>query len=265
MGDYDSIPGVRYSHLKYLYVSALHYRNAVEGKRKQTSAMSLGTAVHAATLEPERFKRDFLVFPGAVRRGKEWEAWRDAHADAVNITAKEQALALQIATSVRSHKDAAPLLVEGLAEEVVTWTDPPTGIPCKGRLDWVTRNTVVGLKTARSISMRAFGRQAMDLLYPLQWAMYADAVAAKIGRQPAMVEIVVENREPYDVAVYRIEDDVLNIGRALFRELMEKLQRCRATDKWPGIGDEVRALQLPDWAQTLAGMDPKLEIEGEEW
>ena len=75
-GNYRAAAGVNVSSLKEFNRSPLHFKHARENPKPTTSAMSLGTAAHCATLEPERFAAEFVTWTGGRRAGKEWESFK---------------------------------------------------------------------------------------------------------------------------------------------------------------------------------------------
>ena len=78
--DYHKNPAVSSSMAKLALESMQLYRDHQAGlvERKETPSMMLGTAIHAAVLEPELFKSDFIVKPDdmsfATKEGKQWKA-----------------------------------------------------------------------------------------------------------------------------------------------------------------------------------------------
>ena len=250
---YRAAAGVNVSSLKEFSRSPLHYRYAKDNPKPTTAAMSLGTAAHCATLEPDRIGAEFAAW-ASRRAGKEWEAFK-AEAEASGRTvlaADELDTALDIAEAVRGCLDAMVYLANGHAEVSMAWHDAETGTACKGRVDWLTTldgcDVVVGLKTTRDLRPRKFAAQAADLCYHWQWSFYADGFERITGRKPLVVEIVVESAAPHAVAVYRIPEHVLERGRQEYRDALEQLARCEASGVWPGpVVGEVE-FDLPGWA-----------------
>lgn len=251
---YRAAAGVNVSSLKEFSRSPLHYRYAKDNPKPTTAAMSLGTAAHCATLEPERFAAEFVTWTGAVRRGKEWDAFK-ADAEAAQrlvLTEDERDTALAIAAAVRACPEAMVYLRRGHAEVSMTWQHDEPEMILKGRVDWLTTidgaDIVVGLKTTRDLRPREFAAQAARLCYHWQWAYYADGYERITGRMPVMVEIVVESAAPHAVAVYRVPEHVLERGRQEYRAALEQLAQCEASGVWPGpVVGEVE-FDLPGWA-----------------
>jgi len=245
--------------------------------REDTSSLSLGRAIHCAVLEPERWRTAYAVQPPppecrtrdgrvsdsplATSEGKRWLAeWRASLALGCEIlTAEDHALASTCAAQVRAHRHAAALLADGRAEVSLEWEID--GVPCGGRLDWIS-TCVVDLKTTRRESLRELAADCARYLYHGQLAWYHDgAVAAGAVPADSVPHIVaVQTCEPYDVAVLRVPARTLEIGRALARTLLATYRECHAADWWPGMAPEIVDLDLPHWAAGGAGGAP-----AEEW
>lgn len=251
---YRKAAGVNVSSLKEFSRSPLHYRHAKDNPKPTTSAMSLGTAAHCATLEPDRFLAEFATWTGGRRAGKEWESFKtDADAaQRVVLTEDERDTALAIAQAVRGCPEAMVYLKRGHAEVSMAWHHDEPDMLLKGRVDWLTTvdgcDVVVGLKTTRDARPREFSRQAAQLGYHLQWAYYCDGFRAVTGRAPVMVEIVVESAAPYDVVVYSIPEPVLTRGRDEYRAALERLDECERSGIWPGCAPGEQEFELPSWA-----------------
>ena len=258
MTDYNAIDAVNISTLKELWAkSPRHYRHRLQRPSEPTPAMQFGTLVHCAVLEPDRLAERFIAEPDfGDCRLKANKAARDAwRAEFEGSTAERISAAWverveRIAEAVRTDPVAAPYLSEGRPEVVLQWRDEETGLACKGRVDWLSSTTIVGLKTTKAIDTRKFASQAASLGYALQWAFYHDGYAASNVALP-LVEIVVETEPPFDVVVYRIPDDVLDEGRNAYRDALLKLKSCRTFNDWPGVanGNEL-TFALPRWATT---------------
>jgi len=252
---YLDIERTRITHLKEMARSALHYRYRL-AIGKKSAALELGKTAHMAVLEPERFEKDFAIWDertesGSVRprRGKDWDAFCEKHPDQTIVKADEHAFACAIRDAVRNKRVAMKYLDAGYAEVTTIWDDVETGRRCKGRIDWVTNvegiDAIVGIKTTRDGDLRKFQNQAASLLYHLQWAFYYDGYATATGREPRVVEIVVEAAAPHDVVVYIVPADVLELGRETYRELLVKLTECERANAWPGRADREQLFQLP--------------------
>lgn len=282
---YNAIEAVNYSTAKYSLKSPLAYRHVVDNGTKTTGPMTLGSACHVGVLEPERFERDVVIWNEptkkgdkvAPRNGGAWEHFKRLNAGKIILLQDEHDGVCSMRDAVRSDPVAAPFLERGEAEVAMVWTDPETGLLCKGRVDWITSGlfdgdrfvsdpngepVIVGLKTAAEAGARMFAKQAARLYYHLQWAMYQEGYRVLTGRTPHMVEIAVESEPPHDTVAYEIGLDVTGPGLVLYHEALETIARCRKQGSWPGqSGGKIVQLVLPSYAAGIPD-DVALDMTG---
>jgi hypothetical protein len=261
---YRAIDAVNVSSLKHMYVGKAPptedrlcitspYRYDYFKRQpdtKATDAMKLGSATHTAVFEPDRLPLEYAIWTGDTRKGPKWDAFLEAAEGRTDLTEAAYHKALAIRDAVRANPLAAAYLERGEAEKTITWTDEATGLRCKSRLDFLSHSlpTVVDLKTTNDISERAFKALCERMGYFRQLAMYgAGAVACDLLVRPSAVIIAVENKAPYEVAVYRIEPDSLAGAAEEVAELLTVLKRCRETGVWPSRYTTEQTLTRPDW------------------
>lgn len=243
---------VSWSHLKEMAVSPLAYRHSVDTPREDTAAYRFGRALHCAVLEPDAFEARFAVYPGPVRRGKEWEAFKAAHAKDEIITADEKERAKLAGEAVHAHPLASEIAcASGRRELTVEWDDEETDIHLLSRIDLFTdEGRLVEIKSVSDPDPRKFCGDVARYLYHGQIALYTDGLLSTgeaIGRPPTIVEV--QSEAPYDVVVWTVEEAVVERGRVLYRKLLTRLAECQAAGKWQGISETAMSLYLPQWAQ----------------
>ena len=246
--EYADLEGERWSQLKLMRSSPRHYKYGRDHPRPDTSALSLGRAAHAALYEPHTL----TAYPGKVRRGKEWELFKIDNEGANIVSAKEHALAVDMAEAVRNDPVAGPIVSGAFLEQTITWTDRVTGHKCKGRVDQVN-GRLGDLKTTSNINPRRFAGDVEKYGYLGQLAFYLDGLQANgILPEERPVIICVESAPPHDVIVYEIGDDDMDAGRDLYRTLLLRVNVCEAHDTWPGIAEgELVKFHRPAWATEL--------------
>lgn len=270
--DYCALDALNISRLKWMARSALHYQYRLSHP-KETAPLTLGDAAHCAVLEPERFAASYAVWRRRVdsgnlapRRGQHWDTFLCENADCDILTEDEESEALEIQAAVRSSPAAMKYLASGDPEVAMLWRLGDR--ICKGRVDWVThleRAHIVGLKTARDCREYPFAKQAATLGYHLQWAFYHDGYVAIMGKEPRLIEIVVETGDgPHDVVVYEIPNEVIVQGREEYQELLKRLDECERADHWPGTAETELLLTFPPWAFTERTSDAS-GLELGEW
>ncbi len=262
--EYHGSPGVSKSGLDLIARSPLHYwAKYLDPNREPqlpTPAMRLGTAIHAAVLEPEDFMRGYHVAPAVDRRTKDGKAeWEKAVAEAEEagaelITSTDYDTCMRISEQVSSHPTARKVFSGlGQAEMSMFWTDMETGVLCKCRPDWLALPMIVDLKSTEDASAQGFQRSAWNYRYWVQAAWYMDGIEQATGQRPdAFVFAAFEKVPPHACAFYFAEQAMLDMGRAEYRKLLRTYADCLAADKWPGYDTTVQPLGVPVWAAKAA-------------
>lgn len=256
---YRALPGINWSSLKNLARCPAYFHWALTESPADTDAKKRGRAVHVAVYEPERFASLYEVWDGR-RAGKDWEKFLEAATAAGRevLTAKEYELVKAVALAVRSHPMAIRYVSGVQAEQTVRWTverpevDGVQGwrFDAKGRLDALRPGHFISdLKSTKDASPSGFAREVVRLEHHVQAAWYVDGVAAATGQELPFYWVAVEAQAPHLVQVYRCPEDVLQLGRERYRELLDLLALCRRENRWPGYAETEMDLVLPRWAQ----------------
>ncbi len=283
MSDYSAIAAVNWSSLKYMSVSPRMYRYRLTHPEPRKPTWVLGGAIHCMVLEPDVFPSRYAIFDaetlkalapgrntkagkGNVDRHPEWatDAMTSdeyqaacvalAHPGKEPLTVSQHATCVIAAGAVGEHRVARDLLRGGLAEEAIEWTDPDTGLRCKGRLDYLRPDLVIDLKSSADPSPAAFERAAVNFGYAAQVAFYTDgALASKrmTGNAHPCI-IAVRTKDDFDVACFQLSSEALEIGRAVYKSLLRRLSECISADYFPGVAPELKVLDLPPWAVKQA-------------
>jgi exodeoxyribonuclease VIII len=194
-------------------------------------------------LEPDELSSRYGIAPDRrSNAGKAVAAEMEA-AGIEAVTAPEMEQAMAMAGSVRSHQAAAALLRDGKAEQSFWWDDIPTGLRCKCRPDWYTGTTIVDLKTTTDASPKGFAKSVANWRYHIQQNHYLAGTFAE-----RFVFIAVEKTYPYAVGVYELDETAALHGEAERRNNLQTIADCRAIAEWPGYGNTIQPLSLPNWA-----------------
>ncbi len=259
----DDIPNAHYhadrscvsvSGLKQLLRSPAHFRAYLDGEKKETPAMFFGSAIHARLLEPQVFDKEYVVAPAADKRSKEYKEFEIANADKKLLSVEQMATLLGMERSVQSHRTANSLLLAGLKEYTIVWQDEETGIWLKIRPDCLCPNVDTGvcfdLKSTDDASPQAFARSCVAFDYDLQAAFYLAGLRTIFRRDMDFAFGAIEKSEPFGVAVYGADDDMLKRGTRRMRQALNTLKQCRETDTWPSYqpGGDYELLEWPRWA-----------------
>lgn len=258
--EYHAHPALSYSGAKLLLPPSTpaHYRYEQDHGRAPKREFDLGHAAHKLVLG---VGAQLVDIDARDYRTKAAQEARDAAYDAgkVPLLPKERAAAERMAAAVKAHPLAGRLFTRGRPEVSLFWTDEATGVPMRGRLDWLRDPqpgrplTAVDLKTRDgSVHASVLPKVIDDLRYFVQDANYADGLLA-CGLVPpegvAFMFVFVEVKPPHAVNVVDLTDHDINLGRAMMRRAAEIYRDCTASGLWPAHPMEVTTVSLPPYSR----------------
>lgn len=250
--DYHASDPISRSKLFLMSKSPAHFKDA---KLKTTPALEFGKAFHMFVLQPDIFGKYYYVCEKPnLRTASGRQKIEDIHSKGLDVIFNEDFAVLEgMRNSVLSNKYAVALL-RGEKEVSYYWTDEDTGIDCKCRPDCRTdlksTSVIVDLKTCNDASTNAFSKDAINLGYDLQSAMYKTGVERYEKKPHKFVFIAVEKEPPYAVNIMEVDDAMYTKGYDDFRTYLGTLKYCRDTNNWYGYTGErgiPNALSLPAW------------------
>lgn len=244
--EYSALPGVRVSELRLIQRAPALYRYHRDNPSEQTPAMRLGSLVHMAILEPQRFELETFRLPhGLDRRTKEgretYARLIAEHPLATEISADHYEAIMGMRDAVMSHPGARLLIGAGEHEIARQWE--VRGQDAKGRADVFGRTYLADLKKTRCASPEAFAKSVLNYDYDMQAAWYLDGWQVE-----KFYHIAVEDKAPYLVAVYELDAAAIERGRQRCMDALELFRICQETGNWPGYSSDVETLSLPAWA-----------------
>lgn len=250
-----------------------------EIEREENDAFDLGTYFHTSILEPKKIKMDCVVFPGKIRRGKDWDAFKKKNNGKAIITETQKSLAEGLVKAVQNSPVAHQYL-QGQAEiSLITeiqvydqyiyapkygavlnrdmgWTCAPEDIEKKSksaftifvkvRADMLGSDFISDLKstTGNARSNRAMRIKISDYNYDLSAALYLDMFSLI---RPALQEFIwiFASKDYMNSRSYRATKDNIRVGRAKFMKAMFRM-RDLARNKWQTI-DFLDELEPNHW------------------
>ncbi|EMG8726308.1 PD-(D/E)XK nuclease-like domain-containing protein [Salmonella enterica] len=255
---YHAGPGVSKSQLDDIAVCPAFYqwRKSAPVDTEKTKALDMGTALHCRLLEPDEFKKRFIIAPEFNRRttaGKEEEKafLESCENSGKTVMTSEEGRKLELMYgSVMAHPGCRALLeAEGKTESSIYWTDTETGELCRIRPDKFLTNSPLILDVKKVADMSRFARHVEEFRYHVQAAMYCEGWKAYSGETPRFAFLAVsENIDcgKYPVHLYILEDEHHDIAYSLFRRDLNTYHKCKSSNKW-GWGFEI--IERPYWAR----------------
>lgn len=251
---YHAYAGISKSGLDLIARSPAHY--AYRSPQETTRAMVIGSATHAAILEPEVFAQQYMLLKDVTdRRSSAYkQAVEQFGADNVLTGAEADAVtgmqaALQLNAAAKFRLDAL-----GWCEVACFATDPETGVLVKCKFDKLTLDFLsIDLKTTQDL--RDFAKSVANYRYHVQAAFYADVFEWATGKQLKGFEfLAVEKDAPNASRIFVLDTPSVEYGRKLYREALDVYAECLNKDEWPMPPGDVEYTTLPYWAA-----DPELQ------
>lgn len=230
--------------------------------RKESAALNFGSAIHLALLEPQVFLKRYAVEPDVRRNTTIYKDWREAvlasDPTAVIVSQDDMDNLNGVIEAVMAHPKASAMLRKGIPERSIYQrleVEFPEGgsaeLQARVRPDYLHESgDIIDVKTTIDVEYRAFCRQQYDLGYGTSMAYYREVVNAEFGKKDRHCWwICLEKKPPYEVAVYRADEAVMDRGEQAWKKAVWLLNECRKTGVWPGKQREVQDMGLPGYAQ----------------
>jgi exodeoxyribonuclease VIII len=287
MDHYLRIPAVANSWLGRFQVAPAKLYAALteptKAAKPETAATILGTAIHTAILEPDLFKTTYLraanctaVLASGNRKGMPCgnagkyfgseEGWRcgqhkplQYQSGKIALSESEWECCIGLRDNCLSRKaqfhnpQARKLLTLKDSDVELTglWKDPITGEPAKLRADHLadSAGASTDVKSTLDASPMAFYKTVYDRRYYAQQSHYSMGYDELRRPMRHYYLVAAEKEYPYLVAVYRIIDTVIDLGRKEVRQLLDLYHRCMETGEWPGYPAKIMDIGLPTWGE----------------
>lgn len=221
--------------------------------RETTPQMELGTAVHMACLEPEKFATEVIEIPPEVlsangsRSGGKWKAFQEDNRDRLLLRAQDFAPIRRMRDAVYACPMARKLLEScDKKEQAAYWTRD--GLDCKALIDGLGERVIIDIKTAKSSRPQDFATQAANMGYHRQAEWYQGGVHTITGKSLPFIFIVVQNTPPYTVECIQLSDDFIAAAAVDNQEDVRKFLACDERDYWRSpTYDQVVKVEPPAW------------------
>lgn len=274
--EYRLAPGLNHTLLSEMDTSALACKT--NAGKPSTLALRLGRLNHLCTLERDLFEESAVVWPGGMTRPKsgeprptmnknsldfkEFKAEQELVPGRVVVDQSDIDLCERIRIAILTHPTASQYLSETRNELSIYWKHR-FGIGCKSRIDALGATRILDLKFLRDLRPHKVNRAIIEYHYDSQAAYYSDAVFALTGERRPYYIIAAEKKQPFDVVVFEMDDEVLRLGRSKYERWMTSYIKCIESGIWPGISDTPVKVEIPQWhyeeeltkAISLEGME----------
>lgn len=245
---YHSGPGISVSGLKRLQQSPAHYK---AGFNDSSQSMFIGTAIHAAALEPDVFDQQYVVAEGFERKNQAgYKAWA-ADQDRLILMPHEYENVIGMREALHAHPVVGPMLRGAVCELSCYANDPITGELCRVRFDMLAADGwILDLKKCQDARPDAVARSIASYGYHMQNAFYMD-VPEWLGHPPeGFAFIFIEEQAPHGIGFYVLDERDIERGRREYRRLLNQYHHCRENDYWPCYDNQPQVIELPRWKRN---------------
>ena len=229
-----------------------------QGKRSR--AMDIGSAVHAAVLEPDSFVRVYVKGP-EDRRGNKWrEALDEAEAHGRTLLVEGDYNEVEAIAETALSNSIVQSLLSGnkLIEQSIYHTENGVDVKVRPDLINIDKRIMVDLKTTSDASERGFSSSVAKFGYHLQQFMYMDVYNKQGGDVDAFLFICLEKPQdgmPPIIKTYQL-DEMSNIeGERIYNLALERYKECVDNKTFPAYGDDIGVISLPQWAYNIGGVN----------
>jgi len=244
---YHLLPGVSSTNTADIMVDPAAYLNGESAFDKDPNAdhFVFGSMVHEALMFPDSFRDLYNVFPGKVRRGKKWEAFKDECSEAGLIAIPNQMMddcnrIIEMVGDVPEHDALFSSPFNNY--ELSGWiNEPESGILCKIRTDVLrllpsspTVVDIVDIKTAPTAEFeidpgvsrytKGFKYSIRSYGYYRQQAFYNDMLE-NMGYTVNSFRFFVIGKDLKGNALYTLGDEWIEEGREEYKDALASLKR----------------------------------------
>ena len=247
--EYHAHPALSQSGAKLILKAPSLYRWRMDHPQADSEALDHGKAAHLLVLGVGA--ELVLVEADSWRTKAAQEARAEARAAGkVPLLPDQYAVIQAMADRLSEHRLAMELLSRGDPEVSLFATDPTTGVPIRGRLDWLSPAIATDYKTTRELTPDAFKRTCATFGYHMQAAWYLDLLELVGQPREAFAFIVQAKEPPYDVFVTDLTGRAIDRGRELNARAIERFRDCTASGQWPPAVSPSAYIttDLPAWA-----------------
>ena len=237
---------------------------------KDKSHFDLGTFVHEAILEPEKWDNvicepsasrashagldsliDFwdeyakMPRPSAGAKVEEKKAWIDMAKEASGksvISTKDAMIVQRIHAQWLKYEGGFwSNLIGNAHKEVSIYADDFMGLPMRVRPDallfaeQIGVNAIVSVKSTRATSVRQYVNQFYNLGYATKEAAYQRIASHVLGIDfTTTINIVVSTAEPFNVGVFIVPNETIALGGQIFSQAVINAKLAMEQNYYPG-------------------------------
>lgn len=251
--DYHAGEGISSTSVKHFLKTPRTYQayNTGEITFNASDVMDTGTVTHCMVLQPDEIDDQIIVHPELLKptqkmreatkikadiqeRIEVWDEFEKHSAGKLVVSARQFDDARFMTDAVLADPECRRLLKNGIPEMSGYYKDPETGLLLKYRPDWKHPDYLADLKTCGNGSKYGFKKSIESFKYQLSASHYLEGENILEGNDHrTFIFLCVENKAPWLVSVYVLEDESLRHGDWLRRKALNGIKHCQETNIYP--------------------------------
>lgn len=214
---------------------AQFYKEKILGQKEEQEEkahFSEGSYLHSLILEPENTDKEFVVYPGMVKRGAEFEAFKLQNPGKTIISNPQKLRCEQYYKAFKKRKEAQQLVKGGFAEHTICVEIE--GVPLKVRCDYINPDLgyIADVKTSGfPVDLDSFKITVDKWQYQLSAALYCKA-ASIIYNKPFDFYFIAIGKTDNNCEVFKLGIEKQVEGEALIYKALELYKTCLETNDW---------------------------------
>lgn len=233
--------------------SLKHYKHYIDNppQQERKSHFDFGNAFELALIDDSELLKRVAIMDESQRplpdkdyrtkANKDWKTdFLAQHAGkyVINLSGDESLETInEMIVSCQSDPTISKLLKMVTYQDSFFWTCPKSGLPLKSRPDLVIeiKNTIIDIKTTRSLEPRSINRDINDYGYPIQAIQQIEGYEQLIGRP---VEnyfwLFVEKNPPFDAVLFAFSAEDRQNVRTKYELTKMAIKSAEASGDYPG-------------------------------
>ena len=193
----------------------------------------IGSALHEMIMEPHLFNSNYTVIPKIDKRTKEGKlAYENFLIEAQGktiINEEEMLMIVEMVKNATENKTFVSLLENSYRELSAYLVDEKTGLKIRMRPDIMcqSKSTIVDIKSCLDSSPKQFKGNVYSYGYSLSAAFYSDFL-----NRENYIFAAIEKQEPYQTALYSLNDEMMEYGRTQYRLGLDLLKWSYDNNYW---------------------------------
>lgn len=274
-------PGISRSGLNMIAESPAKYKyHYIDGNPiEETDALSFGKGFHKAILQYEEFEKNFASDEFAYKLGsRNSNDYKDAVANYKRLCPNVELLKEKefnsmklMVKAIKEHPIASIIFKGGIAEAVLFWIDPATGILCRCMIDLIrddlvlpghffagkhrTKKFIVDLKS--TTKLMEFEKQIGKYRLFCQDPWYQWGMKNVFRDEYAFLFVAVDKKPIHDIRIGVIDNQASTFGSILINYALATYAECKRKNEWPRLNLGIETFKLPEYFYNSFENDKK--------